>query len=129
MCQKLQESHARLVGEQQEKLKLEQELRHSERLASVGRLAAGLAHEIGTPLAIIGGRSEYLLRRSRSPEELKDNLGVIRSQSDRIAAIVRQLWSFHGARPVFQPVQLRALGEPGISFRRRLREKDIGSKC
>ncbi len=91
MCQKLQESHARLVGEQQEKLKLEHELRHSERLASVGRLAAGLAHEIGTPLAIIGGRSEYLLRRSRSPEELKDNLGVIHSQSDRIAAIVRQL--------------------------------------
>jgi two-component system NtrC family sensor kinase len=110
MCQKLQESHARLVGEQQEKLRLEQELRHSERLASVGRLAAGLAHEIGTPLNIIGGRSEYLLRRARSPEELKDNLGVIRSQSDRIAAIVRQLLEFSRRRePVFQPVDLALL--------------------
>jgi two-component system, NtrC family, sensor kinase len=110
MCQKLQESHARLVGEQQEKLRLEQELRHSERLASVGRLAAGLAHEIGTPLNIIGGRSEYLLRRSRSAEELKDNLGVIRSQSDRIAAIVRQLLEFSRRRePVFQPVDLALL--------------------
>jgi two-component system, NtrC family, sensor kinase len=110
MCQKLQESHARLVGEQQDKLRLEQELRHSERLASVGRLAAGLAHEIGTPLNIIGGRSEYLLRRSRSPEELKDNLGVIRSQSDRIAAIVQQLLEFSRRRePVFQPVDLAAL--------------------
>jgi signal transduction histidine kinase len=110
MCQKLQESHARLVGEQQEKLRLEQELRHSERLASVGRLAAGLAHEIGTPLNIIGGRSEYLLRRSRSPEELKDNLGVIRSQIDRIAAIVRQLLEFSRRRePVFQSIDLLAL--------------------
>ncbi|HEY7317578.1 MAG TPA: ATP-binding protein [Candidatus Binatia bacterium] len=110
MCHQLQASHARLVDEQQEKLKLEQELRHSERLASVGRLAAGLAHEIGTPLAIIGGRAEYLLRRSRSAAELKDNLGVIRSQSDRIAAIVRQLLEFSRRRePVFQPVDLLAL--------------------
>lgn len=110
MCHQLQASHARLLDEQQEKLRLEQELRHSERLASVGRLAAGLAHEIGTPLAIIGGRSEYLLRRSRSSEELKDNLGVIRSQSDRIAAIVRQLLEFSRRRePVFQPVDLLAL--------------------
>jgi len=110
MCQKLQESHARLVDEQQEKLRLERELRHSERLASVGRLAAGLAHEIGTPLSIIGGRSEYLLRRPRGPEELKDNLGVIRSQSDRIAAIVRQLLEFSRRRePVFQPIDLLAL--------------------
>jgi two-component system NtrC family sensor kinase len=127
MCQKLQESHARLVGEQQEKLKLEQELRHSERLASVGRLAAGLAHEIGTPLAIIGGRSEYLLRRSRSPQELKDNLGVIRSQSDRIAAIVRQLLEFSRRRePVFQPVDLLGLLE-NVKYllAHQLREKDI----
>jgi signal transduction histidine kinase len=110
MCHQLQASHARLVDEQQEKLRLEQELRHSERLASVGRLAAGLAHEIGTPLAIISGRSEYLLRRSRSLEELKDNLSVIRSQSDRIAAIVRQLLEFSRRRePVFQPVDLLAL--------------------
>ena len=127
MCQKVQESHGRLVGEQQEKLRLEQELRHSERLASVGRLAAGLAHEIGTPLAIIGGRSEYLLRRSRSPEELKDNLGVIRSQSDRIAAIVRQLLEFSRRRePVFQSVDLLGLlDNVKYLLAHQLREKDI----
>jgi two-component system NtrC family sensor kinase len=127
MCQKLQESHARLVDEQQEKLRLEQELRHSERLASVGRLAAGLAHEIGTPLNIIGGRSEYLLRRPRSAAELKDNLGVIRSQSDRIAAIVRQLLEFSRRRePVFQPIDLLALlDNVKYLLAHQLREKDI----
>jgi signal transduction histidine kinase len=127
MCQKLQESHARLVDKQQEKLKLEHELRHSERLASVGRLAAGLAHEIGTPLNIIGGRSEYLLRRPRSAEELKDNLGVIRSQSDRIAAIVRQLLEFSRRRePVFQPIDFLALlDNVKYLLTHQLREKDI----
>ncbi len=127
MCQKLQESHARLVDEQQEKLRLEQELRHSERLASVGRLAAGLAHEIGTPLNIIGGRSEYLLRRPRSAEELKDNLSVILSQSDRIAAIVRQLLEFSRRRePVFQPIDLLALlDNVKYLLAHQLREKDI----
>jgi len=127
MCQRLQESHARLVDEQQEKLKLEHELRHSERLASVGRLAAGLAHEIGTPLSIIGGRSEYLLRRPRSPEELKDNLDVIRSQSDRIAAIVRQLLEFSRRRePVFRPIDLLALlDNVKYLLTHQLQEKDI----
>ncbi|MEX0806611.1 MAG: ATP-binding protein [Candidatus Binatia bacterium] len=110
MCEKLQESHVRLMKEQQAKLTLEQDLRHSERLASVGRLAAGIAHEIGTPLNIIGGRAEYLLRRPRSPEEFKDNLGVIRSQSDRITAIVRQLLEFSRRRqPVYRAVDLSAL--------------------
>jgi two-component system, NtrC family, sensor kinase len=127
MCQRLQESHARLVDEQQEKLKLEHELRHSERLASVGRLAAGLAHEIGTPLSIIGGRSEYLLRRPRSAEELKDNLSVIRSQSDRIAAIVRQLLEFSRRRePVFQPIDLAVLlDNVKYLLAHQLQEKDI----
>ena len=93
----------------------------------MGRLAAGLAHEIGTPLNIIGGRSEYLLRRPRSPEELKDNLGVIRSQSDRIAAIVRQLLEFSRRRePVFQLVELSALlGNVKYLLAHQLREKGI----
>ncbi len=110
MSEELEESRSRLVTEQRVKLQLEQDLRHSERLASVGRLAAGVAHEIGTPLNIISGRAEFLSRRSRSPEELKTNLDVIRSQTDRIAAIVRQLLEFSRRRdPAFRAVNLSAL--------------------
>lgn len=110
MCERLQEMYGRLAKEQQDRLGLERNLRQSEKLASVGQLAAGLAHEIGTPLNIIGGRAEFLLRRPRSAEETSDNLEIIRSQIDRIAAIVRQLLEFSRRRePAFRAVELRLL--------------------
>jgi len=110
MSEELQRTYANFVREQGEKIKLERDLRHSERLASVGQLAAGLAHELGTPLNIISGRAEYLARRSRSPDEIKDNLEVIRSQSERIASIVRRLLEFARRKePNFRSVDLPAL--------------------
>ncbi|HTN70975.1 MAG TPA: ATP-binding protein [Methylomirabilota bacterium] len=110
MCEKLQEIYRRLVKEQQERLSLERHLRQSDKLASVGQLAAGLAHEIGTPLNIIGGRAEYLLRRPRTREELNDNLQIIHIQMDRIAGIVRQLLEFSKRRePTFRTVDISLL--------------------
>lgn len=110
MCERLQEIYSRLAREQEEKLRLERNLRHSDKLASVGQLAAGLAHEIGTPLNIISGRAENLLRRPRSPEEMNENLHAIRSQIDRIAGIVRQLLEFSRRKePTFRSVDISSL--------------------
>jgi signal transduction histidine kinase len=109
MSEELQRTYANFVKEQGEKNKLERDLRHSERLASVGQLAAGLAHELGTPLNIISGRAEYLSRRDRSADEIKDNLEVIRSQSDRIASIVRRLLEFARRKePNLRPIDMPA---------------------
>jgi len=110
MSEELQNSYRRLMAEVSENRKLELELRRSERLASVGQLAAGLAHEIGTPLNIISGRAEQLMRRPRSVEEMQHHLQIIRSQSERIAAIVRQLLDFSRRRePVMTNVDLTLL--------------------
>jgi signal transduction histidine kinase len=110
MVERLQDTYAQLMKEQEERFKLERHLRQSEKLASVGQLAAGLAHEIGTPLSIIGGRAEYLVRKPRSPAELTENLQIIRSQIDRVAAIVRQLLQFsRKTEPVMRAVQLPSL--------------------
>jgi signal transduction histidine kinase len=110
MSEELQNTYSRLIAEQNEKIKLEQDLRRTERLASVGQLAAGLAHEIGTPLNIISGRAEYLQRRPRSADEIRDNLQIIGSQSERIAGIVRQLLDFSRRRePLFRPVDIASL--------------------
>jgi signal transduction histidine kinase len=110
MCERLQEMYGRLSREQQERFTLEKNLRESDKLASIGQLAAGLAHEIGTPLNIIGGRAEYLLRRPRTQEEITENLQIIPAQIERISKIVRQLLEFSKRKePAFRTVDLSFL--------------------
>src|SRR5262245_18117147 len=91
--------HLRAAERQaEERLALERELRHSERLASVGRLAAGVAHEMGAPLNVIKGRVEMLRERPDSPVENRArNLDIIGAQADAITDIIRQLLTL--ARP------------------------------
>lgn len=102
MAERLEEQRHATLHEAEERLALERELRHSERLASVGRLAAGVAHEMGAPLNVIKGRAEQLLARLERADELppdktKKNLTIITEQTDAIARIVRQLLNL--ARP------------------------------
>ncbi len=98
MCERLEAAQASLQAEQAERRRVEARLRNAERLASIGRLSAGLAHEIGTPLNVIGGRAETL-RRKLSGNELADrNLGIITAQIERIARIVRGMLDFARAR-------------------------------
>jgi two-component system, NtrC family, sensor kinase len=81
-----------------ERLKAAQDtLVRSERLASVGRLAAGLAHEVGNPLAALMGLQDLLLESGLSPEEQRDFLRRMRKETERIHRIVRDLLQF--ARP------------------------------
>jgi signal transduction histidine kinase len=69
----------------------------SERLASVGRLAAGLAHEIGNPLSALLGMEELLLAGELEPADSRDFLVRMRQETERIHAILRDLLAF--ARP------------------------------
>lgn len=69
----------------------------AERLASVGRLAAGLAHEIGNPIAAILGFEDLLLSGGLEPEEQRDFLERMKRETERINRVLRQLLDF--ARP------------------------------
>jgi signal transduction histidine kinase len=98
MADSLAEQRKMAEYESERRLQLERELRDHERLAAVGRLAAGVAHEIGTPLNVIDARAEQLLERPDVPLPLRQrNLTIIRTQSERITRIVRQLLNL--ARP------------------------------
>jgi two-component system, NtrC family, sensor kinase len=94
-----------------EQLELERQLRQTERLAMVGRLAASIAHEIGAPLNVIDGRAEQLIAQpTASLEKRQRNLLIIRAQTKRIERIVSQLLTFVRAyEPNNQPLRLAPL--------------------
>ncbi len=77
-----------------EKIRLERGLRHRDKLASIGQLAGGLAHEIGTPLGVISGRAEHLLRRCGRNDPARQGLEVIIRQGERISSIMRRMLAF-----------------------------------
>jgi signal transduction histidine kinase len=75
----------------------QQQLVRAERLAVVGQLAAGLAHEIGNPLAVLIGYLDVLEDAGLEPDERVDSLRRMRRELDRIALTVRDLLDFSRA--------------------------------
>jgi signal transduction histidine kinase len=98
---------------------LEQELMHSERLASVGRLAAGVAHEIGNPITGIACLAQNLRYDSDNPEVLETAEQIL-SQTARVTRIVQSLVGFshtgHTTKSQFQPVVLHNCATEAISL-------------
>jgi PAS domain S-box-containing protein len=72
---------------------LEKELLHSERLASIGQLAAGVAHEIGNPVTGIACLAQNL-EYETDPAEIRDTASEILKQTDRVTRIVESLVNF-----------------------------------
>jgi PAS domain S-box-containing protein len=102
--------------------RLDRQLVRSEKLAMVGSLAAGLAHEIGTPLAVISATAEYLLLDAR--DEARRQLGGIVAETERISRLVRELLSFaRGTQPGKAPVALDDAVEKVLSLLRFTLEK------
>jgi two-component system, NtrC family, sensor kinase len=83
----------------------------TERLASVGRLAAGLAHEIGNPIAALLGLEDLLLQGGLDPSEEHDFLVRMRQETERIHRVLHDLLDF--ARPASAPAG-RDADKPGV---------------
>ena len=89
------ENHVRSLESANKQLKqAQEELIRSEKLASIGRFAAGVAHEVGNPLGAILGYASMLENESIDREESKDYLRRIQKEIERINRIVRELLDF-----------------------------------
>jgi signal transduction histidine kinase len=86
---------------------LESQLLRAEKLVTVGELAAGMAHEVGTPLGVVRGRAEYVMRKLGADHPQAQSIGDIVEQIDHVTRTIRQLLDFSRVSPaVVQPVSV-----------------------
>lgn len=94
MCDKLDTSQQLVQRESAQRLEAMEQLRHGDRLKTVGRLASGVAHELGTPLNVVSGRAGMIAAGQLSNEDIASSAKAIQIESTRMTGIVQQLLNF-----------------------------------
>jgi signal transduction histidine kinase len=85
-------------------------LRHTDRLTTIGQLAAGVAHELGTPLSVITGRAEMIASGEATGERADASARVIVDQAQHMTQMIRELLDFSRQRgPRFGLASVRAV--------------------
>ena len=115
----------RTIRRQYEELeRTQRRLSVAERLASIGAVADGVAHEINNPAGILVARTDYLLSTIRGQpayEEIRDDLDTIRRQAQRIAKTVGDLLTFTRSVPLRREIlDLRSVVESALALVRPL---------
>jgi PAS domain S-box-containing protein len=101
-----------------ERHQIEEKAQITSRLASVGEMAAGIAHEINNPLTAVLGFSQIILDGENVPEDIKENLIIIVNESQRVANIVKRLLTFaRQTKPVKTSVNLNEVIDNTLKLR------------
>ena len=108
MCNQLAAAHERLRTEAEARIAALEQLRHADRLKTVGRLASGMAHELGTPMNVVLARAELIGLEAPS-ESAVASAKIIKAQIQQMSAMIRQLLDF--GRRGRAHAQTRDLGE------------------
>jgi signal transduction histidine kinase len=94
MSDQLAAAHDTIATEIAAKIATIEQLRHADRLATVGRLASGIAHELGTPLNVVSARAKMIMTGQAAGDEIATNARIVVEQSERMTRIIRQLLDF-----------------------------------
>jgi two-component system, NtrC family, sensor kinase len=100
MCDRLADANQRLAAATEARIAALEQLRHTDRLATVGQLAAGVAHELGTPLSVVSARAQLLSSAEMARADVVTNATIIVEQADRMTEIIQQLLDFSRRRAV-----------------------------
>ncbi len=96
--------------------KVQQALKHSEKLAHMGQLSAGIAHELNNPLGVVLMYSNILLDECKSDDPIKQDIELIASQAERCKKIVSGLLNFARKNQVrVEEIDMQKLAEDSIS--------------
>ncbi|MBI5493794.1 MAG: HAMP domain-containing protein [Deltaproteobacteria bacterium] len=124
MSDRLSEAQDSIERETQARIQALEALRHADRLMTVGKLASGIAHELGTPLNVVAGRARMIQDPGCTPEEAQVNARIIVEQSERITKIIRQLLDFARRRgPQKAPVSVLTLARQTLQLLRPMAQK------
>lgn len=98
MSHDLARARERVLAETETRIDALAQLRHADRLNTVGKLASGIAHELGTPLNVVTARAKLIETAQVEGPDARANAAIIRRQAERVAAIIRQLLDFSRSR-------------------------------
>lgn len=102
---------------EEERAELEEKAHLASRLASVGEMASGIAHEINNPLTAVIGFAQ-LLMDTELPEEIKEDLSIIHKEAQRAAGVARNLLTFARKHaPSKQPTNVNSIIEGVLTLR------------
>jgi signal transduction histidine kinase len=117
MSDRLAEAQRRVASETAARIDAIEQLRHADRLRTVGQLTSGIAHELGTPLNVVWERAKMIAGDPAASGPCADNARVIAEQSARMTKIIRQLLDFsRPARPKKVRIDLRLVIRQTISL-------------
>ncbi len=94
MSERLRATRQRLDAETEARIATLEQLRHTDRLTTVGRLAAGVAHELGTPLNVIANRAGKIIAAEAAGGPGLEYATIIQDQAARMVTVIRQLLDF-----------------------------------
>jgi two-component system NtrC family sensor kinase len=124
MCEQLAVAQARVEEETNRRLAASEQLRHADRLTTVGKLASGVAHELGTPLNVVSGRAKMIARGQVTGPELVESAQAIMDQAERMTNIIKQLLGFARRRqPQRRKESLRGVVERTLALLHPMAEK------
>jgi len=99
MSERLAEAQRRTREEAEAKAKAEAQVRHADKMSTVGTLAAGMAHELGTPLNVVGGRAKLIESSTGASPDVVRDARIIGGQVERMTRIMRGLLDFARRTP------------------------------